>query len=138
MLYNLESIRRFKNFFRIEGELLGFKFSYRRRQNSKCFYDFGLKYKLSGSLKNFVSLTSSFKNNLYLKSLYLKPEFVLNKFSIKKNKNLPNLVNFCFFYSNHFEKFTKFHYYKFYNTQVYMNFEKFINIPFEYFKGSNA
>jgi hypothetical protein len=54
-VYNLESIRRLKNFLRIEGELIGFKFSYSRRLNSKCFYDFGLKYKLSGYLKKFVS-----------------------------------------------------------------------------------
>ena len=54
-MYNVESIKSLKNFFRIEGELLGFKLSFRRRHNSKCFYDFGLKFKLSGYLKKIFS-----------------------------------------------------------------------------------
>jgi hypothetical protein len=52
-MYNVEAIRSFKKFFRVEGILLGLKVNLRQRLKSKCYYDFGLKYKLKGNLKNF-------------------------------------------------------------------------------------
>jgi hypothetical protein len=54
-MYNQEAIKNFKKFFRVEGTLLGLKFSLNQRLKSKCYYDFGLKYKLKGNLKNFFS-----------------------------------------------------------------------------------
>jgi hypothetical protein len=54
-MYNLEGIRKFKKFFRVEGTLLGFKFNLNQKLKSKCYYDFGLKYKLKGNLKKFFS-----------------------------------------------------------------------------------
>jgi len=74
-LYNFEAIRSFKKFFRVEGTLLGFKFSLNQRLKSKCYYDFGLKFKLKGNLKNFLLWKQIFKTNLHLNSLYLKKKF---------------------------------------------------------------
>lgn len=83
-MYNLEAIKHFSKFFRVEGILLGFKINLNQRLKSKCYYDFGLKYKLKGNLKKFFSWKQTFKSNLYLKSLYLKKELLNTNFCIDR------------------------------------------------------
>jgi len=131
-LYNFEAIRSFKKFFRVEGTLLGFKFSLNQRLKSKCYYDFGLKFKLKGNLKNFLLWKQIFKTNLHLNSLYLKKEILNNNFCIiqKKSQNFLSLY-FSNIFVNNYEKLKKFHFYKIYNRIFYMNYENHNLFPLQ-------